>query len=107
MAVVVRRQGRFLDHTGRWRLAPRRGTRVVLHLFEEAKDYTDRATVEQLIRAQSGHVPVPIAIVEKPGAAPVEDTDGAALWAKPKSEITPADYTDFYRSVAAPLTSRR
>jgi molecular chaperone HtpG len=81
-------------------VAPRRGTRVVLHLLEEAKDYTDRATVEQLIRAQSGHVPVPIAIIEKPGAAPVEITDGAALWAKPKSEITPADYTDFYRSVA-------
>jgi molecular chaperone HtpG len=81
-------------------VAPRRGTRVVLHLLEEAKDYTDRATVEQLIRAQSGHVPVPIAITEKPGAAPVEITDGAALWAKPKSEITPADYTDFYRSVA-------
>jgi molecular chaperone HtpG len=81
-------------------IAPRRGTRVVLHLFEEAKDYTDRATVEQLIRAQSGHVPVPIAIIEKPGAAPIEITDGAALWAKPKSEVTPADYTDFYRSVA-------
>ncbi len=81
-------------------VAPRRGTRVVLHLLEEAKDYTDRATVEQLIKAQSGHVPVPIAIIEKPGAAPIEITDGAALWAKPKSEITPADYTDFYRSVA-------
>jgi molecular chaperone HtpG len=81
-------------------LAPRCGTRVVLHLLEEAKDYTDSATVEQLIRARSGHVPVPIAIIEKPGAAPIEITDGAALWAKPKSEVTPADYTDFYRSVA-------
>jgi molecular chaperone HtpG len=45
-------------------------------------------------------VPVPIAIVEKAGAAPTEISDGAALWAKPKSEITPADYTDFYRSIA-------
>jgi molecular chaperone HtpG len=80
--------------------APRRGTRVVLHLTDEAKSYTARATVERLIKEQSGHVPVPIAIVEKPGAAPVEITDGAALWAKPKSEIALADYTDFYRSVA-------
>ena len=80
--------------------APKRGTRVVLHLFEDAKSYTERATVERLVKAQSGHVPVPIAIVEKAGAAPVEITDGAALWAKPKSEIKPADYTDFYRSVA-------
>jgi molecular chaperone HtpG len=81
-------------------VAPRRGTRIVVHLMEEAKNYTERTTVEGLIREQSGHVPVPIAIIERPGAAPVEITDGAALWAKPKSEILPADYTDFYRSVA-------
>ena len=83
-----------------WVGAPRRGTRVVLHLMDDAKNYAERATVEPLIKAQSGHVPVPIAIVEKPGAAPAEITDGAALWAKPKSEISPADYTDFYRSIA-------
>ena len=81
-------------------VAPRRGTRVVLHLTDEAKGYTERASIEGLVRGQSGHVPVPIAIIEKPGAAPIEITDGAALWAKPKSEIAPADYIDFYRSVA-------
>ncbi|HUI15173.1 MAG TPA: molecular chaperone HtpG [Xanthobacteraceae bacterium] len=80
--------------------AARRGTRVVLHLMEDAKQYAERATVEPLIKAQSGHVPVPISIAEKPGAAPAELTDGAALWTKPKGEITAADYTDFYRSIA-------
>jgi molecular chaperone HtpG len=79
----------------------RRGTRVVLHLMDDAKQYAERATVEPLIKAQSGHVPVPIAIVDKPGAAPAEITDGAALWAKPKADISAADYTDFYRSIAA------
>ncbi len=78
----------------------RRGTRVVLHLMDDAKQYAERATVEPLIRAQSGHVPVPIAILDKPGAAPAEITDGAALWAKPKADISVADYTDFYRSIA-------
>src|SRR5689334_23379692 len=80
--------------------APARGTRVVLHLMEDAKTYLERPTVERVVREQSGHVPVPIAIVEKPGAEPAEIADGAALWAKPKGEITPADYTDFYRSLA-------
>ncbi len=80
--------------------APRRGTRVVLHLMESAKEYTERFTVERLIKAQSGHVPVPIAIIEKSGAEAAEVTDGAALWAKPKSSITAAEYTDFYRSIA-------
>jgi molecular chaperone HtpG len=80
--------------------APRRGTRVVLHLLVDAKSYTERATIQRLVRAQSGHVPVPIALVEKAGAEPAEITDGAALWAKPKSAITPADYADFYRTIA-------
>ena len=77
-----------------------RGTRVILHLMEDAKSYTERQTLERLIKAQSGHVPVPIAIIDKPGAEPADITDGAALWAKPKSEITHGDYTDFYRSIA-------
>ena len=80
--------------------APARGTRVLLHLMEEAKPYTERFNIDRIVTAQSGHVPVPIAVVEKPGAEPTEIADGAALWTKPKSEISAADYTDFYRSVA-------
>jgi molecular chaperone HtpG len=80
--------------------APARGTRVVLHLMEDAKSYAERFTLERIVKAQSGHVPVPIAIVEKPGAAPSEVVDGAALWTKPKADITAADYTDFYRGLA-------
>ena len=93
-------KGDFLIAAAAATIAPRRGTRIVLHLMDDAKIYTERANVERSIREQSGHVPVPIAIVEKPGAAPIEVTDGAALWTKPKAEIAPADYTDFYRSVA-------
>jgi molecular chaperone HtpG len=80
--------------------APARGTRVVLHLMEDAKSYAERFTLERIVKAQSGHVPVPIAIVEKPGAEPVEVADGAALWTKPRSEIGATEYTDFYRSLA-------
>jgi molecular chaperone HtpG len=80
--------------------APARGTRVVLHLMEDAASFAERHTLERIVRAQSGHVPVPIAIVEKPGAEPEELADGAALWTKPRSEITPEEYIDFYRSVA-------
>ena len=81
--------------------APKRGTRVLLQLMQDATSYMERFTLERVVRAQSGHVPVPIAIVEKPGAEPAEVADGAALWTKAKSEISAADYTDFYRSIAA------
>jgi len=80
--------------------APHRGTRVVLHLTQDATSYTGRVRVERIVKEQSGHVPVPIQIIEKPGAEPLEVADGAALWTKPKSDISAADYTDFYRSLA-------
>jgi molecular chaperone HtpG len=81
--------------------APQRGTTVTLKLLDDAKTYAERWTLERTVKAQSGHVPVPITLVEKPGAEPAALADGAALWTKPKSEITSEDYTDFYRSVAA------
>jgi molecular chaperone HtpG len=55
--------------------------------------------LERIVKEQSGHVPVPISVIEKPGAEPTEVADGIALWTKPKSEITVADYTDFYRGL--------
>jgi len=64
--------------------APARGTRVVLHLMEDAKSFTNKWAVERIIREQSGHVPVPIEIVEKPGAEPSSVSDGSALWTKSK-----------------------
>src|ERR1700761_3375296 len=66
---------------------PVRGTRVILHLKEDAAAYTDRYTVERTIKAQSGHVPVPISLKEKPDAEPSPIADGAALWTKPKSAV--------------------
>jgi molecular chaperone HtpG len=80
--------------------APARGTRVVLNLMEDAKSYAERFALERIVKAQSGHVPVPIAIIDKPGAEPAEVSDGAALWTKPKGDITATDYTDFYRGLA-------
>ncbi|WP_097093033.1 molecular chaperone HtpG [Novosphingobium sp. Chol11] len=80
--------------------APQHGTRVLLHLKEDAASYTERYRVQQIIKDQSGHVPVPIFLKEKPDAEAEQIADGAALWTKPKSEISAEEYTDFYRSVA-------
>ena len=80
--------------------APARGTRVVIHLMEDATSYAEHYTIERIVKAQSGHVPVPISIIGKPGEEAKQIADGAALWTKPKSEITADEYKDFYRSVA-------
>jgi len=80
--------------------APKRGTRVVLHLKEDATDYTQSYRLEDLAKTHSGHVPVPLSFIEKPGDEPREIADGTALWLRSKGEIKPEEYTDFYRSLA-------
>jgi molecular chaperone HtpG len=85
--------------------APPRGTRVTLHLKEDASTYTQAHSVEQTVKSQSGHVPVPIYLQDKPDAEPRQIADGAALWTKPKASITPEEYADFYRSVAGQYDS--
>ena len=80
--------------------APARGTRITLHLMDDAKSYASRWTVERIVKEQSGHVPVPIKIAEAPGAEPTQLTDGTALWTKSKNDITSEEYTDFYRGVS-------
>jgi molecular chaperone HtpG len=81
--------------------APARGTRVTLHLLEDAKSYAERYTVERIVKAQSGHVPVPIFVAEAGSTEePRQLADGVALWTRAKSDISEDDYADFYRSVA-------
>jgi molecular chaperone HtpG len=80
--------------------APERGTRVILHLNDASKEFCDRWRVERVVRDHSGAVAVPIDLVEKPGAEHKRIADGAAIWAKPKSEVKPEEYTEFYRGLA-------
>ncbi|KQS75682.1 heat-shock protein Hsp90 [Rhizobium sp. Leaf384] len=80
--------------------APARGTRITLHLMEDAKSYATRWSVERIVKEQSGHVPVPVAIVDKPGEEPAQLTDGTALWTRAKNDISKEDHADFYRSLS-------
>ena len=80
--------------------APTRGTRVILHLREDAADYLEPNKVERILREHSSAITVPIAIVEAPGEAPRRLTEGSALWTKPKSAVTEEEYTEFYRDLA-------
>lgn len=89
----------------------RHGTMVRLHLSQEGKDYASTPKVEQIVRAYSSHVPVPIHITGKETIKGDDDkeqeeafdrllSDGSALWTKPKSEISEDEYKEFYGHVS-------
>ena len=80
--------------------APARGTRVVLHLTDESKDYAQAHRVESILREHSGGVAVPIDLLDKPDAEPRRVADGAALWTRRKSEVTDEQYAEFYRGLS-------
>ena len=71
--------------------APARGTRVILHLNEESKAYLEPWKLESIVTEHSGAVAVPIDLRETPEAEPRRLTDGAAVWAKPRSAVTPEE----------------
>ena len=80
--------------------APARGTRVVLTLADDAGDYAEQATIERVVAEYSAHVPVPIVLKLGNGAGEKTLADGSAVWRKPKSAVTAAEYAEFYGYVS-------
>ena len=80
--------------------APSRGTRVSLHINDEAKNFLEAWHVSQVLRSYASAIPVAVTLIPKPDAEPEKIADGAVIWAKPKSDIKDEDYTAFYRSLA-------
>ena len=78
---------------------PEVGTRVVLHLKDDAQDYLAVSTLQRIVGEHSAGVPIPIAVRET-GGEEQKASEGAALWARPRSEITPEQYAEFYRTIA-------
>ena len=90
-----------------------RGTRVVLHLKEDALDFADSYRLRNLVRKYSDHIAVP---VRMPGDAPAPDEDdeeagtdrqpeletvneAKALWTRSRSEIGDDEYKSFYKHI--------
>ena len=80
--------------------APARGTRVVLTLNDDAKDYAEPETIERVVKAYSAHVPVPIALKVADGTAEKTLADGSAVWRKAKSAVSKEEYAEFYGHVS-------
>ena len=70
-----------------------RGTRIVLELKEDAKEFATPDSLERLIKRYSSFVPFPIELNGK------RLNTVQALWARSKSEIKDEEYNEFYQFV--------
>ena len=75
-----------------------RGTRIVLHLREDAGEFLEPLRLKTIIARYSDHVSLPILL--KTEGKEEKLNEAAALWMRPKSEITERQYAEFYRHVS-------
>jgi molecular chaperone HtpG len=79
-----------------------RGTLIVLHLKEEAKEFADGWRLRSLVRRYSDHIAFPV-LMRKEGEASLDwepANQAQALWARPRSEIKDEEYKEFYQHIA-------
>src|ERR1700682_1973784 len=76
-----------------------RGTEIVLHLKPELKKYLETYEIERIVGAYSDNIQFPIELVPEEGE-PRQINSASALWQRPKCELTAADHTHAYRSIA-------
>ncbi|TQV79644.1 molecular chaperone HtpG [Denitrobaculum tricleocarpae] len=79
--------------------APKRGTRITLHLREDQAEFADPMRLRTIVKTYSDHIPIPISLREG-DKEPESLNTASAIWTRPKSEITDAQYTEFYHHVA-------
>jgi molecular chaperone HtpG len=122
VTLVTRRAGLTPEHGVRWESGGEgeytletvekasRGTDVILHLREGEDELLNGWKLRSIIRKYSDHITLPIVMKKEEwdqGAGENRTTDedetvnrASALWARPKSEITPEQYEEFYKHVA-------
>jgi molecular chaperone HtpG len=76
-----------------------RGTEIVLHLKPDAAKYLETYEIERIVGAYSDNIQFPIELKPEEGE-PRQINSASALWQRPKSELTPEDYTQAYRAIA-------
>jgi molecular chaperone HtpG len=95
---------------------PRRGTEIVMHLKEDESEFLSSWRLRSLIHKYSEHIAFPIRMrgeqppapeaekgAEAPPAEPAEletVNQAAALWARPKADLSDEDYQGFFKHLA-------
>ena len=88
------------------------GSSIVMTLNDDSKEYASRWKIEELIKKYSDHIAFPIYLHYKKNEyddkGNVKSTEqkvdqvnsASALWKRPKSELKPEDYNEFYKTIS-------
>jgi molecular chaperone HtpG len=89
---------------------PERGTDVILHLREGEEEFLSAWKLKSIISKYSDHLSLPVLMPktkwdeEKKEQVTTDEWEpankAAALWTRPKSEITDAQYQEFYKQIS-------
>jgi molecular chaperone HtpG len=83
---------------------PDHGTEIVLRLRDGEDDLLNDFRLRTIIQKYSDHISLPILMPKEEGGEEEAVNQASALWARAKSEITEADYNEFYKHVAHDFT---
>src|SRR6056297_1834242 len=82
-----------------------RGTRIVLHLKSEAKEFANGWKLRSLVKKYSDHISFPVVMKAESDEGEKKDeyetvNDATALWTIPRTEIKDEEYKEFYKHIA-------
>ncbi|CAA7611838.1 Chaperone protein HtpG [Candidatus Terasakiella magnetica] len=75
-----------------------RGAAITLKLREAEKEFVEAFRLKSIVKRYSDHIAIPVKLKE--GDTEEAINSASALWTRPKSEITPEQYKEFYHHVA-------
>ncbi len=83
--------------------APARGTRITLKLRGDEKEFLECGRLERIVKTYSDHIAIPVLFHDagaENGAEEARLNSTAAIWTRPKSEVTDEHYKEFYHHVS-------
>ncbi len=75
-----------------------RGTRITLHLKDDATDFLEAWKIESVVKSYSDHIAHPIMLSGE--AEPRQINSGSAIWTRSKADVTAEQHKEFYGAMA-------